>query len=528
MVLQIWRVAHILHFQNISLRSELSQNLILALSLTTVKSNHKPSISILDLPQEIQCEIFTRVHRDNSKMEASRLPVEVVLSHVCSEWRNIAIHLPTLWTAFKFDTQLRVSDPFKKLEEYLSRSRTQLLELYFSFSSSDYKDPVLNIYDFFERDFALVETAIAHACRWHRFTLFADEYIGAFGFRVIDRFDKLFVPNLEYIALCVSSYDYPWSIGGAPRLCALRIDAPTPFRSPPPLSNITTLAIQDGEPHFELQDFHSILTIPTLTNLSIETRSCLDTYLTYNPSNLNLLSIKMPSLKILRITQDSNILGILSFLDAPLLETLVLHNVDLTLVDIDQHIHEITTFIRLDTIALLDCRYQFEDLYDGVDIVDMILHTIACRATHVIISSPAGPSFIEEGSKLLDFNRYGWSRLQRLTLDLSTFAGPLFSIGNFERSPHSLTVRVVKQVLDHWRGRGRQCDGLMTLEKPRKLETMRVGDLMMDEPWPAPGGLFQEDGNLENRFIWGETLRAKGPNWLRKKEVSQPFLLVWC
>ena len=459
--------------------------------------------------------------------------MEVVLSHVCSEWRSTAINLTTLWTAFKFDTRLRVSDPLKKLEEYLSRSGTQLLELYFSFSSPDYEDPILDIYDFkfFERDFALVETAIAHACRWHRFTLFADESIGAFGF--IERFDKIYVPNLEYLALCLSRYDYPWSIselrrrarenidtnsliltGGAPKLCAVRIDALTPFHSPPPLSNITTLAIQgleDDELHFQFQDFHSILTIPTLTNLSIETWSCLGTYLTYSPSNLNLPSIKMPSLKTLRITQDSDILGILSFLDAPLLETLVLHNVDLTSVHIEQ-VHDITTFIRLDTIALLDCRYELEDLYEDVDIVDMILHTMACRATHIIISSPGSPLFIERGSKLLDFNQYGWPRLQRLTLDLSTFAGPMFSIRNFERSPHSLTVRVVKQVLDHWRGRGRQCDGLMSLEKPRMLETMQVGDLMTDEPWPAPGGLFQEDGNLENRFIWGETLRAKGPS----------------
>ena len=120
-----------------------------------------------------------------------------------------------------------------------------MLELYFSFSSLDYEDPILDIYDFFERDFALVETAIAHACRWHRFTLFADESIGAFGF--IERFDKIYLPNLEYLALCLSRYDYPWSIselrrrarenidtnsliltGGAPKLCAVRIDALTP------------------------------------------------------------------------------------------------------------------------------------------------------------------------------------------------------------------------------------------------------------------------------------------------------------
>jgi len=34
---------------------------------------------------------------------------------------------------------------------------------------------------------------------------------------------------------------------------------------------------------------------------------------------------------------------------------------------------------------------------------------------------------------------------------------------------------------------------------------------MMDEPWPAPGGLFEEDGTLKKHFIWGETLRAKRP-----------------
>jgi hypothetical protein len=77
-----------------------------------------------------------------------------------------------------------------------------------------------------------------------------------------------------------------------------------------------------------------------------------------------------------------------------------------------------------------------------------------------------------------------------------------------ERLPNWITVRVVEPVLDEWAS---QPDGLMRLDKGCKLESMKVGDSMMDEPWPAPGGLFQEDGNLEYRFIWGETLRARGP-----------------
>jgi len=156
-----------LHLQNI--RSKSSRYLVFTLRLTIVNStiqpetrslrNHEPTRSILHLPLEIQCEIFTHAHYDDSNNEASCLPVEVVLSHVCSKWRNIAINLPTLWTAFKFDTHFRVSDPVRKLEAYISRSGTQLLELYFSFSGSDYNHAadLHTPYELFASDFALVE-----------------------------------------------------------------------------------------------------------------------------------------------------------------------------------------------------------------------------------------------------------------------------------------------------------------------------------------------------------------------------------
>ena len=94
-------------------------------------------MSILDFPKEIQSEIFTFAHRDNSNDETLLLPVEVILSHVCSEWRNIAINLPFLWTAFKFETCRRGSPPVEKLQEYLVRSKIQLLELYFDMYARD-------------------------------------------------------------------------------------------------------------------------------------------------------------------------------------------------------------------------------------------------------------------------------------------------------------------------------------------------------------------------------------------------------
>ena len=442
--------------------------------------------------------------------------MEVVLSHVCSEWRNAVINLPTLWTAFKFDTHFRISDPTKKLEKYLSRSGEQLLELYFRFSGSDYEDEYypLTLNEFFPRHFALVKTTIAHAYRWHRFTLFSDRFRSALKF--IDLFGELYVPNLEYLALCLGSPDRPDTgnlnplilTGGAPRLYTVRIDTTSHFHSLPPLSNITTLALQstpEGEYFgFELHIFHSISTIPTLTNLSIESFSCIE--YDWRDDPVNIPRFNMPSLKILRITQDSYVLGILSFLDAPLLETLVLRDVDLTLVNVDQDIDEITAFIRLDTIALLDCYYQFSNLNQGgVNTVDMILNTLSYHATHVIITNHSGPSFIETGSRLMDFSQYGWPRLQRITLDLPTTFGLTPYIRYFKHSPHSITVRVVQSLFRQWA----RLPDLMIFEKLCRLETMKVGDVMMDEPWPAPGGLFQEDGNLEGRFIWGETLRAR-------------------
>jgi hypothetical protein len=83
----------------------------------------------------------------------------------------------------------------------------------------------------------------------------------------------------------------------------------------------------------------------------------------------------------------------------------------------------------------------------------------------------------------------------------------MFYVKNFEHSPHSLTVQVVEPVLEHWRGV--QLDSLTRLEKVCKLETMKAGDLMMDEYWQAPGEIFQEDGNFDV-VHWGESIRARG------------------
>jgi hypothetical protein len=158
---------------------------------SNVKNGYKTTISILNFPLEIQGEIFTHAHRDNSNDEALLLPVEVILSHVCSEWRNIAIHMPILWTAFKFDSRRRASAPIDKLEEYLLRSKTQLLELFFNYEEFDE--------DYGKLFAQLVEIAVVHAERWRRFTLFTDVTLATF--ECIRCLEQINTPNLEYFAM---------------------------------------------------------------------------------------------------------------------------------------------------------------------------------------------------------------------------------------------------------------------------------------------------------------------------------------
>ena len=454
-------------------------------------------------PIEIQTEIFTVVHRDNPRNEALRLPEEVVLSHVCSQWRKISINLPTLWTAFKFDSNRSTSAPVEKLQEYLWRSGTQLLELYFNISASDYDGDPDN-YEGFIAVLELVKNTTAYAHRWRRFTLFIDEHFEMDG--IWDNIRNIHAPNLEYFAMSPILVDQVF-IGGAPKLSIFRLDAENYLHFLPPLSNISTLTIQQSPEmsKFSFQFFRSILTIPTLTNLSIESAMNFGTVSIGNAETL--LRVVTPALKTLRIMLGQEILGILSFLDAPFLETLVLRNLDLASVYIGQNMDQITSFQKLNTIALIDCRCELQDA-EPDSIVAMILNKLACCAINIVISTCYGFSSDIEQSTHLNFNRCTWPRLQCITLDLPTFSNPKSYERYLENSPRSIILRVVQPLLHHWESR--QPNDLRRLKNVHKLNTMMVGDLMMGNPWPVPGGKFQEDESYITD-IWGEILHARGP-----------------
>ncbi|KAF8060705.1 hypothetical protein FPV67DRAFT_1452797 [Lyophyllum atratum] len=65
-------------------------------TLPVGSTNNLEAISIINLPQEIFCEIFAVVYGDYGDGDR-RVYASVLLSHVCTYWRDIVLDLPWLW-----------------------------------------------------------------------------------------------------------------------------------------------------------------------------------------------------------------------------------------------------------------------------------------------------------------------------------------------------------------------------------------------------------------------------------------------
>ncbi|KAJ7186485.1 hypothetical protein C8R46DRAFT_275950 [Mycena filopes] len=122
-----------------------------------------PTLSIVDLPIEIVCEIFIQFLPKYPRcppLTGSDSPI--ILTHICRQWREIAVATPSLWRAISVAESVSDADDAGRVEimdMWLKRSNRRPLSL--QFEKRDPSPPTLSTV------FAL---AVSHSSRW--------EYVG--------------------------------------------------------------------------------------------------------------------------------------------------------------------------------------------------------------------------------------------------------------------------------------------------------------------------------------------------------------
>lgn len=367
---------------------------------------------VLNLPIEIMCRVFEVAH-DASFIEGiPRNPlIEVTISHVCREWRAVALSFRSLWSNFRYNaSQLPKRIPIDRLVAYLERSGSHPLDLHFSFSElawGEASHPLFN---------SMLGKTISHVDRWRRISLFSGVDIPMHGFN--DRLQWLKAPNLQYFTMCASSSDPEGGpdserltpsvfLRGAPKLFYVRLDG-TSFRNyPPPFSNVTVLRLEDETDAWTFGSFSmflELLALPSLSSLSIVGSHF------WEPESPQTSIITMNSLKHLRYGEDYNFVGhFLPFLVAPLLETLIIKRVTLRLIP-DPLPKFTRPFTNLHSLELIECTD-----YDPAFINSLV--TLTPHVTHLTILDDSGPEsmlqcvtrpFLENGIK-------SWRKVKFLT-----------------------------------------------------------------------------------------------------------------
>ncbi|RXW20002.1 hypothetical protein EST38_g5861 [Candolleomyces aberdarensis] len=293
---------------------------------------HNSGAYVNRIPTEILCQIFSsclnapKLSGDGYYTYEERPCTEVVLTHVCQHWRNVAIHDPNLWRSFRYKTPRWKRDPINRFNSYLQRSNPTTIDLFIHFNFSSHED------------MTLLSAAVLQVHRWRRVTIVSED--NKFNWSPFQLALKdIEAPSLEYFSfrpslfvsghtnsghvLPVSTLEPKIFTLGAPKLAHIHLDSTVPYFFLPPLSNITTFSLDAkyiGPSSVTWDAFLDILALPGLTNLSIGGEVLL------GPSHEQLQKpIQANTLQHLRWSVDPDRLNhFLSYLSAPKLETLVL------------------------------------------------------------------------------------------------------------------------------------------------------------------------------------------------------------
>ena len=415
--------------------------------------------------------------------------MEVILSHVCRLWRSIALDLPALWTTYRYDSCIFYppGPSLHRLETYLERSRSHLVDLKFDFRIAQGNSH----YNCGSR-LQMLAKIMAHVTRWRRVFIIADKNTPILD--LLDNFKKVSAPNLEHFSIRMGSYGATTRQvqdlqpvlfkGGAPKLSSVAVDYLNNLVLSP-LSNITTLRIEQPKlcTKWELlssEAFINILLIPTLTNLSLVGDIGVLVYVEDFEG-----IIPMRSLKHLRLADSWSMSMVLPYLRAPLLETLIIRNwfpEELSTPDYNY------SFPSLHTLALEQSSdFEYPDLvpWDSDDIFRS-LSILTKNAVYIAFSHFSSL----ERAFLFPRHQTFWPDLQVINFNVKCSRRIddylIFATARANPKKPRFVLRIHKELMNRWRVEAPNAFG--QLKRACIVEAMPTGAmsaaLISNRPWP--------------------------------------------
>ncbi|KAJ6623703.1 hypothetical protein B0H10DRAFT_2009232 [Mycena sp. CBHHK59/15] len=131
------------------------------------------------LPDEVLRRIFLYIHQ-----LSERNPL--LLTSLTKRWRDLAVSLPSLWTAVRINHDRHLS----VLAEIISRSKTLPIDIYIRLEAYKYR---------FSTEYEdAIDTLIAHITRWRSLTIVATNPV---LHHIRDRIQGILMPALEHFEL---------------------------------------------------------------------------------------------------------------------------------------------------------------------------------------------------------------------------------------------------------------------------------------------------------------------------------------
>ncbi|KAJ2917392.1 hypothetical protein MD484_g3025, partial [Candolleomyces efflorescens] len=432
-------------------------------------------VDISCLPNEILALILESAHEQGYQRGAvqSRPAEEIIVSHVCSLWRNTALATPSLWARYRCikPSPQQFAARYVQLQTYLTRSGVDAdLDLVFDFVNVPVKltDPTV---------MEMVNLVVPNLYRLKRFVLLSD------GTNFVTPFHRALTgvsaPRLEHFEVLTGKYHNIMEEGydgkphwdpkilteGPSNIKFLRLDSPASGRFRPPLNNLVHFCLEAGTPRLELLllwvCLEQVLSLPF-----IETFSLWDVVIAGPNPGHPLLRIEAKRLRHVRFGRRPPpvsamadqwpcypLFFFLHYVSAPLLETMTISSVTLQtpqmpvfpLVQGEASLDY--AFPNLKSLFLNNIIYprSHVDLVAESRTVDRLLHATAtiehlCISTNVALHGDELMKALPGQPEDLDSGGYrAWPLLRKLTLSTPNAL--------WEEAP---STELLQHCIDYW------------------------------------------------------------------------------